>query len=400
MASIKKINERKFKITVSNGYRPDGRKIAKAKTIQVPKSVQARSVMQYVSHAAEEMEREVKLGYSEDGEMTFEEFSLRWLNRQTKYAVSTLNGYRKLLERAYPHIGQIKLNRLRPIAIEKMLIELRKRRFNGRPIKEVSVQKYLVAISAVLSDAKRNEIISKNPARMIDLPPTHKVVQIIPTDNEIKELMTALLDEPEHYRYYYFLAIYTGCRRGELCALKWSDFKLVNNIPTLVVSRSRSALPYSGVVEKGTKNNKERSILLSQDIWGMMQGYLYLKQTQSEELGIKMSEYLFTDDKGNLIHPDTFSKRLRKIYDCIGFSKDFHLHTLRHYFVTAMLHSGVDKQTVAELAGHGDTTFLERTYCHPQTLAKQKAAVGMANMLFGGTAYIDESGVEQAVRTG
>lgn len=400
MASIKKLDERKFKITVSNGYHPDGRKIAKAKTIEVPKSVQARSVMQYVSHAAEEIEREVKLGYSEDGEMTFEEFALRWLERQTKYAVSTLNGYRKLLERTYPHIGQIKLNRLRPIAIEKMMIELRKRSVNGRPVKEVSVQKHLVAISAVLSDAKRNEIISKNPARMIDLPPTEKVVQIIPTDNEIKELMTALLDEPEHYRYYYFLAIYTGCRRGELCALKWSDFKLVNNIPTLVVSRSRSALPYSGVVEKGTKNNKERSILLSQDIWGMMQGYLYLKQTQSEELGIKMSEYLFTDDKGSLIHPDTFSKRLRKIYDSIGYPKEFHLHTLRHYFVTAMLHSGVDKQTVAELAGHGDTTFLERTYCHPQTLAKQKAAVGMANMLFGSSAYIDESGVEQAVRMG
>ena len=400
MASIKKLDERKFKITVSNGYHPDGRKIAKAKTIEVPKSVQARSVMQYVSHAAEEMEREVKLGYSEDGEMTFEEFALRWLERQTKYAVSTLNGYRKLLERTYPHIGQIKLNRLRPIAIEKMMIELCKRSFNGRPIKEVSVQKYLVAISAVLNDAKRNEIIAKNPARMIDLPPTHKVVQIIPTDNEIKELTTALLDEPEHYRYYYFLAIYTGCRRGELCALKWSDFKLVNNIPTLVVSRSRSALPYSGVVEKGTKNNKGRSILLSQDIWDMMQGYWYTKQTQSEELGIKMSEYLFTDDKGNLIHPDTFSKRLRKIYDSIDYPKEFHLHTLRHYFVTAMLHSGVDKQTVAELAGHGDTTFLERTYCHPQTLAKQKAAVGMANMLFGGSAYIDESGVEQAVRMG
>lgn len=47
-----------------------------------------------------------------------------------------------------------------------------------------------------------------------------------------------------------------------------------------------------------------------------------------------------------------------------------------------MLHSGVDKQTVADLAGHGDTSFLERTYCHPQMELKNEAAVQMATNLF------------------
>ena len=44
MASIKQISERKYKITISNGYRTDGRKICKAKTIQVPDSVPKRGV--------------------------------------------------------------------------------------------------------------------------------------------------------------------------------------------------------------------------------------------------------------------------------------------------------------------------------------------------------------------
>ena len=30
MASIKQLDDRRFKITVSNGYRPDGKKICKA----------------------------------------------------------------------------------------------------------------------------------------------------------------------------------------------------------------------------------------------------------------------------------------------------------------------------------------------------------------------------------
>ena len=86
MASIKQISDRKYKITISNGYRTDGRKICKAKTIQVPDSVPKRGVEQYVYHEAERLERLFKQGYSEDGEMTFETYACGWLERQTKYA--------------------------------------------------------------------------------------------------------------------------------------------------------------------------------------------------------------------------------------------------------------------------------------------------------------------------
>ena len=86
-------------------------------------------------------------------------------------------------------------------------------------------------------------------------------------------------------------------------------------------------------------------------------------------------------NRGQLIHPDTFTKRLRKIYEAIGFPREYHLHTLRHYFVTSLLHCGVDKQTVADLVGHADTGFLERTYCHPQQAQKEQAADSMLTML-------------------
>ena len=57
MASIKKLDERRYKITVSTGYRPNGKKISKAKTIQVPPGVPKRGISQFVAHAAEELER-------------------------------------------------------------------------------------------------------------------------------------------------------------------------------------------------------------------------------------------------------------------------------------------------------------------------------------------------------
>ena len=382
MASIKKLSDRKFKITISNGYRPNGKKICKAKTITVPDSVKPRGIPQYVAHEAEELERLVKSGYSEDRDTTFETYAARWLARQVKYAPATMASYRRMLEVVYPYIGSIKLGELRPMALENLLIELRKRTSHGKPIQEATVQKYLTVVSAVLSDAKRNEIISKNPARMIDLPETKHRHQFIPTDQQAQDLILALLDEPYHYKLFYVLAMYTGCRRGELCALRWNDFVIVEKYRSvLTVSRSRTVVAGQGVVEGPTKNGRSRTIALSEDMTSLVQGFCYYQREIAMENGRELSHYLFVNEKGQPIHPDTFTKHLRLIFEENGFPDTFHLHTLRHYFVSAMLHEGVDKQTVAEMAGHGDTSFLERTYCHPQMALKEQAAEKMDQLL-------------------
>jgi putative phage integrase len=157
-------------------------------------------------------------------------------------------------------IGGIRLNKLRPMALENMLSELRKRKHHGKRINESTAQRYLSVVSAVLSDAKRNEIIEKNPARMLDLPTPQRTVQRIPTRGEVEKLLDALAKEPRHYRLFYLLSMYTGCRRGELSALQWSDFTGTQNGLLLTVSRSRSSVPGKGIVEGATKNGKSREV--------------------------------------------------------------------------------------------------------------------------------------------
>ena len=154
-----------------------------------------------------------------------------------------------------------------------------------------------------------------------------------------------------------------------------------DNTSVLTVSRSRSVVPGKGVVEGPTKNGHSRVIAISPEITGYLQSYCCIKMAEAEERGEEVSDYLFVNDEGHLFHPDTFTKHLRMIYEDLGFPKEYHLHTLRHYFVSTLLHHGVDKQTVAELAGHGDTSFLERTYCHPQLALKQQAASVMEDSL-------------------
>ena len=142
------------------------------------------------------------------------------------------------------------------------------------------------------------------------------------------------------------------------------------------------------MVEGSTKNGHSRQIILSPALRGVLLSYRWRLTQEAARHGRKLSPYLFVNSDGTLIHPDTFTKRLRKIYATNGFPAEYHLHTLRHFFVSTLLHSGIDKQTVAELAGHGDTGFLERTYCHPEMSRKQEAAASMLTSLHPGSGMI------------
>ena len=107
-----------------------------------------------------------------------------------------------------------------------------------------------------------------------------------------------------------------------------------------------------------------------------------LRQQQVLHSGVPDREQpIFTDPDGHAPHPDSFTRHLRKLYKQCGLSEDYHLHTLRHFYATYLLQEGTSKQVAASLLGHADTAFLERTYCHPQDVAKQQAANLMQDLL-------------------
>ena len=182
-------------------------------------------------------------------------------------------------------------------------------------------------------------------------------------------------NEPILYRAYYTLAITTGLRRGELCALQWRD---IAGACELTVRRSRSCA--SGkIVESDTKSHRERIVTIPLGIWELL---MALRQQQVLHSGVPDREQpIFTDPDGHVPHPDTFTRHLRKLYKKCGLPEEYHLHTLRHFYATYLLQEGTSKQVAASLLGHADTAFLERTYCHPQDAVKLQAANLMQDLL-------------------
>lgn len=114
-----------------------------------------------------------------------------------RYKVSTLKGYRRMLEAVYPAIGGLPLCKIRPMVLEELCEELRQRPGrSGKPLSENTVHKYLDTISAVLQDAVKNDILLYNPAHRVDKLRVERTPQRIPQAWEMQKLLRCIMQEP------------------------------------------------------------------------------------------------------------------------------------------------------------------------------------------------------------
>jgi len=228
-------------------------------------------------------------------------------------------------------------------------------------------------IGSAYNLAIEQKLVTRNPTQGCALPKVeHKEMKTLTSDQ-----LSAFFQEAKDSGVYelYYLDLATGLRRGELCALQWRD---ITGACELTVRRSRSCA--SGkIVESNTKSHRERIVTIPLGIWELL---MALRQQQVLHSGVPDREQpIFTDPDGHVPHPDTFTRHLRKLYKKCGLPEEYHLHTLRHFYATYLLQEGTSKQVAASLLGHADTAFLERTYCHPQDVAKQQAANLMQDLL-------------------
>ena len=92
------------------------------------------------------------------------------------------------------------------------------------------------------------------------------------------------------------------------------------------------------------------------------------------------TDYLFTDDSGNVIRPGHISYAFQKILKENDLRR-IRFHDLRHTFATMALQNGVDVKTVSSMLGHYSAGFTLDTYAHVTTDAQLKAAQTMGNIL-------------------
>ena len=118
-----------------------------------------------------------------------------------------------------------------------------------RRLARESVRRSLRLLRQAFDDAVRRELLSVNPASAVRVPRDATAAAEDRWTWLRGEEIDALLQcdaIPERSRLIYQTAIYTGLRRGELFALRWSDVDLDGATPHLWVRRSLKGAPKSG----------------------------------------------------------------------------------------------------------------------------------------------------------
>ena len=306
--------------------------------------------------------------------LTFEEFSDIFIKKCCEGNITnyTIRGYKMLLSKINPIIGEFKLNDIDTYKLDNLYKKLK----NGTRKKVVSNETllhYYTLINIMFNRAIKWNLIDKNPNINASRPKKEKKERKFYDTNDVNQLFKCLKNENIKYRTIITLAIDSGARRGEVCALKWSDVDFEKK--TLLIDNSLKVV--NGVVdeEKPKTIYSKRLIYLSDSTIDILKEYKEWQDKYISNMGNKWkgTNRIFTDEFGNHMHPDTCNKIIKKV------TKKYNLpllrfHELRHTCASLLINSGINPKAVSERLGHANPNITMSIYTHTYESAKLECA--------------------------
>lgn len=388
MATIRKKNN-SYEITASCGYDITGKQIRRYLTYTPEPNMTAKQIEKEVQRQAVLFEEECKKGnVGTDGKTKLVDYLPMYLeNAQNKLSPLCYEQYNRVFNHyIIPMLGHFKLKDIRPVHIQRFVNQLESLNKNQNEDKgklsSATVRRYYTIMQSVLHSAYKLGLIGSNPADSdrITLPKLEEQKTDIFTTEELNNMLDCLESEPLQFKVLVHLALNTGCRRGELVGLKWSDV----NFNTGVLTVSRSNYKLTGDTEirsKSTKTGKSRQIMLPPYCIAMLRKYRASQAEYRFSLGDKWQgdEWVFIQADGKPMYPSTptlqFSKFLKR-YDL----PHMKFHALRHTSATLLLSNGTNIKNVASRLGHAQLKTTDR-YVHAIAEAEKQAADTFENIL-------------------
>jgi integrase/DNA-binding transcriptional regulator YhcF (GntR family) len=243
-----------------------------------------------------------------------------------------------------------------------------------RPLAASSIRQIHFCLSGALRRAIRWQWINVNPLDQAESPRSARHDPNPPTPKQAAAILNTAFASDFAWGVLLWLAMTTGARRGELCALRWD---LLDLDDAVLVIRTSIGQTNATTWEKPTKTHQQRRIALDADTVALLRGYRRRCVADAAAAGVEIAPAgrVFSPslDHSSWVKPNTVTQRYRRMCTRLGW--DMHIHQLGHYSATELIASGVDVRTVAGRLGHGGggaTTL--RVYSAWLSEADQKAA--------------------------
>ena len=244
-------------------------------------------------------------------------------------------------------------------------------RGNGK-LKGDSVRHYHRFVSSVFERAVRWQIISENPCRRVEPPRAGEVDVQALDENQIAQLYAALHDAPAQFSVITQLALLTGARRGELCALRWSDIDL--DAGTLSINRTVQRISGRGLIFNAPKTKRSRRcIKIGPDAVELLTEYRRFQMEERFKVGTAwartieiegkqtQNDLLFTTCDGHPLDPDRITSWFPQFLQEHDLPA-VHFHSLRHTNASLLIGSHVPVTTVSGRLGHARTSTTTDIY--------------------------------------
>ena len=313
--------------------------------------------------------------YISPSKATVGEYLSTWINdiHASQLKATTLERYKQVINKhLIPELGTIKLQDLRASHVQALYTNLLTRpTATGEPLSPRTVE--LIAIKYAVNV---DEVMAVNPASRVPLP---KGKGSIPAPWSIQELNTFLDVARTHRLFFFFrLSAFTGARRGELLALKWSDF----DGSAITISKNRLSVNKQVVVQNSTKGgtNGQRRVPLDRETIELFSAHRKRQLLERLALGEYWQDtgYVFTQENGLPIYPHTPSDLFQKLLTKAGL-RPTRLHDQRHLHATELLRLGEPLHVVASRLGHRDAMVTATIYAHVSDQQAETASSTFAN---------------------
>jgi integrase len=307
-------------------------------------------------------------------------FLEQWLAETAKVKVrpSTFVSYEGIIRlHLLPDLGKIQLRKLAPGHIQRILNRKLRQGLSPRRVQYVHA-----VLRHALNHAVRWQIISRNPATLVDTPRVPvKEVEPLSAEQALNLLEAARGDRLEAL---YTVALSLGLRQGEALGLRWQDVELDRAQLHVrgALQRVDGAFTF---VEPKTRRSR-RTLALPGPVVGKLREHR-AKQIQDRLLaGGKWQEsgLIFTSRTGRPLDGTNVTTSFQRLLARAGLPRK-RFYDLRHSCATLLLVQGVPARVVMEILGHSQIGLTLNTYTHVLPELQLEAARRMGDFLRSGS---------------
>jgi len=288
----------------------------------------------------------------------------RWLpGKRIALAATTYNGYRRNAENhIVPAVGRIGLRRLRPHHLEGFYERLLHPSDDRVALAPKTVYEIHLVIRGALDDAVRRGLVTRNVALVAHAPRLRSIPKVEQKSWTAEELQAFLRAAAGHRLFpALWTSAFTGMRRNELLGLRWDDFD--DKAATVSINRGLVAVPYDLHETRGKTPRSRRRIDLDATTVDVLVAWRDWQQTEQRVTGVDSARWMFTDGRGEPIHPHAISQTFERIARRAAVPV-IRLHDVRHTHGTLLIAAGVPVKVVSERLGHATPAFTIDTYQH------------------------------------